>query len=107
MLPVAPTTRYGELMEPNLSTIPLHDRAKQAEKLARELMGHLENEYLPRVREMQALIGPDALRPSGDLTVREAVRKIFAADETVDSTWVQTRSYLESIAEDLERLAGE
>lgn len=94
-------------MAADLDSTPLHDRATHAEKLSRELIGHLENEYLPRVRDLQNLIGPGALRPAGDMTVREAVRKIFAADETVDTTWVRTRMHLESIIKDLQRLSGE
>lgn len=94
-------------MPANLDSIPLHDRARQAEKLARELAGHLENEYLPRVRELQQMIGTDALRPAGDMTVREAVRKIFLADETVDGCWQETKAHLDSIATDLDRIANE
>ena len=92
-------------MSDNLDSIPLHDRARQSEKLARELIGHLENEYLPKVRELQAMIAPDAARPAGDLTVREGVRKVFLADATVDETWQQMHAHLESIVKDLRAIA--
>ena len=91
----------------DLDSIPLHDRARHAEKLARELITQLETEYLPRVKELQEMIAPNAMRPAGDLSVREGVRKVFLADETVDGTWQRTHAHLESIARGLERLAEE
>lgn len=94
-------------MTDNLDSIPLHDRVRQAEKIVRKLAEELEIDFLPRVRELQRMIDADAIRPAGDLTVREAVRKIFVADETVDGTWQKTQQYLDSIAADLERLASE
>ena len=92
-------------MSDSLDSVPLLDRARHAEKLTRELIGHLENEYLPRVRELQTMIAPDAMRPAGDLTVREGVRKVFTADATVDETWQQVYAHLESIHRDLRSIA--
>ena len=92
-------------MSDSIDSTPLHDRARQAEKLTRELLGHLENEYLPRVRELQAMLAPEASRPAGDLTVREGVRKVFTADATVDETWQQMHAHLESIGRDLKAIS--
>ena len=92
-------------MSESLESIPLQDRARAAEKLARELIAKIETEYLPKVRTLQRAVDPESERPAGDLSVREGVRNVFGADASLDETWQQVRLHLESISKDLKSIA--
>lgn len=93
-------------MSPDPDSLPLRERVRDAEKLVRELIDHLENGYLARVRELQRITSTDA-PPTGDMTVRASVGKVLEADKFTDDLWKRTRGYLQSIKGDLERMAAE
>ena len=84
-------------------SMPLRDRIRNAEKLVRELVDHLENGTMARVRELQRMTAEDA-KPTGDMTVRGAVQKLLDADAFGQDLWTRTRRYLDSIHRDVQDL---
>ena len=84
-------------------SMPLRDRIRNAEKLVRELVDHLENGTMARVRELQRMTAEDA-KPTGDMTVRASVQKLLDADAFGQDLWTRTRKYLDSIQRDVQDL---
>ena len=92
-------------MSTDLNSLPLQDRARAAEKLTRELLNKIENDYLVKVRSLREMTDPEAERPVGDLTIREGVRKVFESDAALDDTWQNVRAHLQSIRDQLNEIA--
>lgn len=62
-------------MSPALDDVPLRDLCKEAERLTRELIDHLERNQIPKTRELATLVRPDSpLAPPGQIVPDVAVR---------------------------------
>lgn len=91
-----------------LETIPLRDKFREAERIARELSSHLEQGFLPKVHDARKLTRPASNADEvADATIRAAVESVLVSHEY---TIVRSRNlerFLNSIERDIERiLAG-
>ena len=89
-------------MSESLNNVPLHSVCKEAERLAHELIDHLEQNLVPRTREVHELVKPDSpFNTSGagvqDVTVRSQVAKLLESQEFAEQLFLKTRQYLETI----------
>lgn len=93
-------------MSPDPESLPLRDRLSHAEKLVKELSDHLQNTYLSRVRDLERQTEANAA-PVGDMTIRMNVAKALEADATAMKLWKDTRKFLRSATNDVERIIRE
>jgi hypothetical protein len=89
-------------MSESLKNVPLHSVCKEAERLTHELIEHLEQNLVPRTREVHELVKPDSpFNTSGagvqDVTVRSQVAKLLESQEFAEQVFLKTRQYLETI----------
>ena len=88
-------------MSDDLSDLPLRDVCKEAERLTRELVDHLENNLIPRTRELHELVKPDSIESSGDgvkdVTVRNQAANLLESQDFTEQLFSKTRQYFETI----------
>lgn len=89
-------------MSDDLSNLPLRDVCKEAERLTRELVDHLENNLIPRTRELHELVKPDSAFDTSegsvkDVTVRNQAANLLESQEFTEQLFVKTRQYFETI----------
>ena len=101
-------------MSESLENMPLRDICKEAERLTRELIDHLEKNMIPRTRELQTLVQPDSPFESGsgsddvkDVTVRNQTNALIESQEFAAQLYDKTRRHLEAIDRDVSRMMGE
>lgn len=100
---------------------PLRDICKEAERLTRELVDHLENNLLPRTRELHDLVHPDSpFDPTGpvragqggagpavaDITVRNQAASLLESQRFTEELFLKTSQYLRSIDRQMAALTG-
>lgn len=93
-------------MDESLDGVPLHTVCKEAERLTRELIDHLEQNLIPRTKEVHDLVKPDSpFSASGadvqDVTVRNQVSTLLESQEFAEKLFVKTRQNLEAIDESI------
>jgi len=93
-------------MSESLKNVPLHSVCKEAERLTHELIEHLEQNLVPRTREVHELVKPDSpFNASGagvqDVTVRSQVATLLESQEFTERLFLKTREYLETIDESI------
>lgn len=93
-------------MSESLKNVPLHSVCKEAERLTHELIEHLEQNLVPRTREVHELVKPDSpFNKSGagvqDVTVRSQVATLLESQEFAERLFLKTREYLETIDESI------
>lgn len=88
-------------MSDDLSNLPLRDVCKEAERLTRELVDHLENNLIPRTRELHELVKPESAESSGDtvkdVTVRNQASNLLESQDFTEQLFSKTRQYFETI----------
>lgn len=93
-----------------LDNVPLTDLCKQAERLTRELIDHLERNLIPRTQEFQALVRPDSAYDTGsnvqDITIRNQVKTLIESQEFTEQLHRKTSQYLDAIDREVGRLTG-
>lgn len=95
---------------------PLRDICKEAERLTRELVDHLENNLLPRTRELHDLVHPDSpfdatgpvrAGPAvADITVRNQAASLLESQRFTEELFLKTSQYLRSIDRQMAALTG-
>lgn len=95
---------------------PLRDICKEAERLTRELVDHLEHNLLPRTRELHDLVRPDSpFDASGqtvagpavaDITVRNQTASLLESQRFTEELFLKTSQYLQSIDRQMAALTG-
>lgn|GEM_PF-756635 len=90
---------------------PLRDICKEAERLTRELVDHLENNLLPRTRELHDLVRPDSpFAASGqavaDITVRNQTASLLESQHFTAELFLKTSQFLQSIDRQMAALTG-
>lgn len=93
-------------MSESLKNVPLHSVCKEAERLTHEFIEHLEQNLVPRTREVHELVKPDSpFNTSGagvqDVTVRSQVATLLESQEFAERLFLKTREYLETIDESI------
>jgi hypothetical protein len=89
-------------MGDSLKDVPLHTVCKEAERLTRELVDHLEQNLVPRTREVHDLVKPDSpFNVAGvvvkDVTVRSQMSTLLESQEFAEQLFLKTREYLDAI----------
>jgi hypothetical protein len=89
-------------MGESLKDVPLHSVCKEAERLAHELIDHLERNLVPRSSEVHQLVKPDSpFNTSGagvqDVTVRSQVARLLESQEFAEGLFQKMRLHLEAI----------
>ena len=99
-------------MSESLETLPLREVCKEAERLTRELVDHLENNLIPRTRELHELVKPDSpFNTSGgtvkDVTVRNQAANLLESQDFTEQLFLKTRQYLETIDRDISAMCSQ
>ena len=92
-----------------LDDVPLRDLCKEAERLTRELIDHLERNQIPKTREMAELVKPDSpFAPPGrvvpDITVRSQAANLIESQDFAAELMEKASQYFEAIDQTLERM---
>jgi len=94
----------------DFENIPLQDLCKDAERLTRDLIDHLERNMIPRTREFQVLVRPDSAFDTGsqvqDITIRNQVKTLQESQEFTEQLYQKTSQYLDAIDLEVSRLTG-
>jgi hypothetical protein len=94
----------------DFENIPLQDLCKDAERLTRDLIDHLERNMIPRTREFQVLVRPDSAFDTGsqvqDITIRNQVKTLQESQEFTEQLYRKTSQYLDAIDREVSRLTG-
>jgi hypothetical protein len=94
----------------DFENIPLQDLCKDAERLTRDLIDHLERNMIPRTREFQVLVRPDSAFDTGsqvqDITIRNQVKTLQESQEFTEQLYQKTSQYLDAIDREVSRLTG-
>lgn len=89
-------------MSNSLKHVPLHTVCKEAERLTRELIDHLERNLIPRTREVHELVKPDSPFNTSDggvqdVTVRSQMSVLLESQEFAEQLFIKARENLEAI----------
>lgn len=94
----------------DLENVPLKELCKEAERLSKELIDHLERNLIPRTREFQTLVRPDSAYDTGtnveDITIRNQVKTLMESQEFTEQLYRKTSQYLEAIDREVGRMTG-
>jgi hypothetical protein len=95
----------------SLENIPLRDLCKEAERLTREVIDHLENNLIPRSQELHDLVRPDSpFAESGerieDITVRNQAATLMGSQEFTEQLFKKTSQYLTEIDRHIIQMTG-
>lgn len=100
----------SDLQASDLENVPLQDLCKEAERLTRELIDHLERNLVPRTREFQGLVRPTSEFDSGenvqDITIRNQARSLLESQDFTEQLYKKTSQYLAAIDREVGRLTG-
>ncbi len=89
-------------MSQALDDVPLRDLCKEAERLTRELIDHLERNQIPKTRELAGLVKPDSpLAPPGhivpDVTVRTQAATLIDSQDFAAEVFEKASAYFAAI----------
>jgi hypothetical protein len=94
----------------DIENVPLQDLCKDAERLTRELIDHLERNMIPRTKEFQSLVRPDSAFDTGshvqDITIRNQAKTLQESQEFTEQLYQKTSQYLDAIDREVGRLTG-
>lgn len=94
----------------DLENVPLQDLCKDAERLTRELIDHLERNMIPRTTEFQTLVRPESAFDTGsdvqDITIRNQAKSLQESQEFTEQLYQKTSQYLDAIDREVGRLTG-
>lgn len=98
-------------MSDSLKDVPLRDVCKEAERLTREVVDHLNRNLIPRTRELHELVKPDSPFDEGgtgvkDITVRNQVATLLESQQFAEDFFLKTREYLQSVDSHLTEITG-
>ncbi|HUG89672.1 MAG TPA: hypothetical protein VML55_02490 [Planctomycetaceae bacterium] len=96
------------MAERPLGQLTLSEKFVDAERMARELMDHLDRGFLPRIRELQKLVEPADGQPLNDevedLTVRIHAARVLESDLFTEELYARLERYCRSINADVSRI---
>jgi len=94
----------------SLENMPLQDLCKEAERLTRDLIDHLERNLIPRTKEFQGLVRPSSEDDTGsgvkDITIRNQAKTLQESQEFTEQLYRKTSQYLTAIDQGVGRLTG-
>ena len=91
-------------------SMTLRQKITEGEQLAKELLQHLEQGFLPKAQHVRRVTRPNP--ESGeeeirDVTIRNAVSEVIVSDDFTRRLTGQLRDYLELIEADVARIVNE
>ncbi|MGH7202665.1 MAG: hypothetical protein ACREJB_18815 [Planctomycetaceae bacterium] len=103
------------MAERDLGELTLRELLTDAERLARELVEHLEQNFIPKAHRLRKLVRSADhetmeanLRDVRDLTVRTHVAQVFDSDQFTRQVYDRLHEYLEAIDSTVSRsLSGQ
>lgn len=89
-------------MTDSLENVPLRDLCKEAERITRELVDHLEKHLIPRTQELHELVLPDSPKAhSGqhieNITVRNSVSVLLESQAFSEELFEKANQYFNAI----------
>lgn len=98
-------------MDEELERIPLRELCREAERLTRELVDHLERNLLPRTRETYELVRPDSPFAAegqvvADISIRNQVAVLLESQQFTEDLFLRTNRYLREVDRQLEAMIG-
>lgn len=98
-------------MNESLEDVPLRDLCKEAERITRELVDHLERHLIPRTQELHELVRPESpFARSGqhieDITVRNSVSALLESQSFSEELFEKANQYFNAIDRSLLQIAG-
>lgn len=96
-------------MSPSLDDVPLRDLCKEAERMTRELIDHLERNQIPKTRELAELVRPNSpLATTGqtvpDITVRSSASRLIESQDFAAELFEKATEYFTAIDRTLENM---
>lgn len=98
----------------NLEDLTLRDKFKEANLVAREFTEHVEQNFLPRSKQLARLVRPkfesakdyeiDEEADVEDVTVRNGVARLLESENYTDELFKLVRAYLESIDQEIDHI---
>jgi hypothetical protein len=98
----------------NLEDLTLRDKFKEASMVAREFTEHVEQNFLPRCKQLARLVRPkfesakdyeiDADAGVEDVTIRNGVARVLESENYTDELFGVVRAYLESIDQEIDHI---
>ena len=91
-------------------SMTLRQKITEGEQLAKELLQHLEQGFLPKAQHVRRITRPspdsseEELR---DVTIRNAVSEVISSDDFTRRLTSQLKDYLELIETDVARIVHE
>ena len=98
------------MAERPISQLTLRELFKTTEILARDLVEHLEKNFLPRVHGLEQLVQPQDVRFKThipDVSVRRHASEALASDEFTQKQFKKINEYLAAIDQELARHASQ
>ena len=99
-----PTDLTGTQLMTELNHVPLAERLKKAEYLARELSEHLTQAYLPRLAELRGSSKIFDEELVSDQQMLDQIQAVLQSDEFATDVYQKLTVYLESIREEMQHL---
>ncbi len=87
-----------------LNRVPLAERLKKAEYLARELSEHLTQAYLPRLAELRSSSKIYDETLVSDQQMLDEIQAVLQSDDFAVDVYQKLTAYLESIREEMQHL---
>jgi len=98
------------MVDRRVEELPLRDVFTEAERLARELLDHLENGFLPKVQGLRELVevsdrgvGPDDVE---DVTVRNHAAQLLERARFADDLYTRLDECLETIGKKVTKITS-
>jgi len=92
-------------MVENTEGVPLRERFTVAERLARDLIDHIEHGFLPKTAHLRRLVrsgsGDSAVT---DKTVRDHVKRLLDTDQFTADVYARFEKWLRSIEKEVTRI---
>ena len=89
----------------------LREKLSEAEKLARELIHHLEHGFIPKVHALRRLarqgLDPTDADEVSDRSFRSQVDEVLSSDDFTRRVYKQFDTYLTGIQQDVRQITGE
>ena len=91
-------------MVQDYSQLPLRDRLKHAEMLARELVEHLEQGFIPKVERVRKVTRQANTDSTTDHTIRDQVDLVLNSERFTREVYSKLNACLQSISTDVEKM---
>lgn len=87
-------------MSSTLESLPLREKFTNAERLTRELIEHLEQGFLPKLKKLRGVTRKDDESVT-DRTVRDHCKRLLDSDDFTHDLADKLQEYLDHISRDM------